>query len=86
MRPHGRGGRRGASGLRQENSSLSSSLTVEIKEKYQRVKGGKQQRIQCPPKGQKMLMSFAEKRIVSVDLQLHRHTGLLCRTEMMVVI
>lgn len=53
MRPRGRGGKRGASGPRRgENSSLSWSLTVEIKEKYQRAKGGKQQRIQCPLKGQ----------------------------------
>lgn len=55
----------------EENSSPSWSLTVEIKEKYQRAKGGKQQRIQCPLKGQKMLMSFAEKRILSINLQLH---------------
>lgn len=55
----------------EENSSPSWSLTVEIKEKYQRAKGGKQQRIQCPLKGQEMLMSFAEKRILSINLQLH---------------
>lgn len=73
----------GASGPRRENSSPSSSLTVEIKKKYQRVKGGKQQRIQCPSKGQTILMSFAEKRIVPVNLQLHYHTGCLCKSEMM---
>lgn len=60
MRPHGRRGRRGATGLRRENSSPSLSLTVKIKKKYQRAKGGKQQRIQCPLKGQEILMSFAE--------------------------
>lgn len=82
MRPHGKEGKRGASGSRWgENSSLSWSLTVEIKEKYQRAKGGKQQRIQCPLKGQEMLMSFAEKRIFTIDLQLHCHAGCQRKSE-----